>query len=219
MPDVIFNGPIGRLEGRYKQSKQPNAPVALILHPDPEKGGTMNNRMTYTLYQIFQQRGFSTLRFNFRGVGRSQGEHGGGEGELSDAAAALDWLQSVNPNASGVYVSGFSFGAWIAMQLLMRRPEIDSYVAVAPPANLYDFNFLAPCPNDGLIIQGDADKTVSADSVHRLVEKLVEQRGVQGVDFRSVEGAGHFFQNELDAVVKHVNDYLDVSMSAQEAAA
>ena len=74
MPDVIFNGPVGRLEGKYKPSKQPNAPVALILHPDPEKGGTMNNRITYTLYQIFQQRGFSTLRFNFRGVGRSQGE-------------------------------------------------------------------------------------------------------------------------------------------------
>ena len=219
MPEIIFNGPSGRLEGRYNHAKQPNAPVALILHPDPEKGGTMNNRMTYTLYQIFQQRGFATLRFNFRGVGRSQGEFGAGEGELCDAASALDWLQSVNPNASGVYVAGFSFGAWIAMQLLMRRPEIDGYIAVAPPANLYDFNFLAPCPNDGLIIHGDADQTVTIDSVHRLVEKLVEQRGPQGVDFRTVEGAGHFFQNELETVVNHVNDYLNFAMSSQEAAA
>jgi hypothetical protein len=218
MPEVIFNGPVGRLEGRYKHSKQPNAPVALILHPDPEKGGTMNNRMTYTLFQIFQQRGFSTLRFNFRGVGRSQGEFGGGDGELADAATALDWLQSINPNCSGVYVAGFSFGAWIAMQLLMRRPEIDSYVAISPPANLYDFNFLAPCPNDGLIIQGEEDKIVTVDSIHRLAEKLVEQRGPQGVDLRLIEGAGHFFQNELDTVVKHVNSYLDIALSAQAAA-
>jgi len=219
MPEIIFNGPVGRLEGRYTHAKRPNAPVALILHPDPEKGGTMNNRMTYTLFQVFQQRGFSTLRFNFRGVGRSQGEHGAGEGELSDAAAALDWLQSVNPNCSGVYVAGFSFGAWIAMQLLMRRPEIDSYIAVSPPTNQHDFNFLAPCPNDGLIIQGDADQQVSMDSTNRLIEKLLEQRGPTGVDFRVVEGAGHFYQNELETVVKHVNDYLNFAMSSQEAAA
>lgn len=219
MPEIIFNGPAGRLEGRYHHAKAPNAPVALILHPDPEKGGTMNNRMTYTLFQIFKERGFSVLRFNFRGVGRSQGESGAGEGELCDAAAALNWLQSVNKNTSGVYVAGFSFGAWIAMQLLMRRPEIDGYISVAPPANLYDFNFLAPCPNDGLIIQGDADQIVTMDSVHRLVEKLVEQRGQSGVDFRVVEGASHFFQNELDTVVGHVKDYLNLALSSQEVAA
>ncbi len=219
MPEIIFNGPAGRLEGRYTHSKRPNAPVALILHPDPEKGGTMNNRMSYTMFQLFKERGFSTLRFNFRGVGRSQGEYGGGEGELCDAAAALDWLQSVNNNCSGVYVAGFSFGAWIAMQLLMRRPEIDSYVAVSPPTNQYDFNFLAPCPNDGLIIQGDSDPHVTMDSTHRLIDKLIEQRGENGVDFRVVEGAGHFYQNELDTVVKHINDYLNIAMSSQEAAA
>ena len=179
----------------------------------------MNNRMTYTMFQLFKERGFSTLRFNFRGVGRSQGEYGGGEGELCDAAAALDWLQSVNNNCSGVYVAGFSFGAWIAMQLLMRRPEIDSYVAVSPPTNQYDFNFLAPCPNDGLIIQGDSDPHVTMDSTHRLIDKLIEQRGENGVDFRVVEGAGHFYQNELDTVVKHINDYLNIAMSSQEAAA
>ena len=219
MPEIIFNGPAGRLEGRYTHSKRPNAPVALILHPDPEKGGTMNNRMSYTMFQLFKERGFSTLRFNFRGVGRSQGEYGGGEGELCDAAAALDWLQSVNNNCSGVYVAGFSFGAWIAMQLLMRRPEIDSYVAVAPPTSQYDFNFLAPCPNDGLIILGDADTQVTMDSSHRLIEKLIEQRGPNGVDFRVVEGAGHFFQNEMETVVSHINNYLGTTLSSQEVAA
>ncbi|TVQ82521.1 MAG: alpha/beta fold hydrolase [Micavibrio sp.] len=219
MPEIIFNGPAGRLEGRYKHSPLPNAPVALILHPNPEQGGTMNNRITYTMFQNFAARGFSTLRFNFRGVGRSQGEFGQGLGELSDAAAALDWLQGLNKNASSVWVGGFSFGAWIAMQLLMRRPEIDSYISIAPPANLYDFNFLAPCPNEGLIVQGDADRIVTMESVDALVEKLREQRGMDGVDYRVVPGADHFFKNHTDTVMHYINNYIDKTISAQEAAA
>ncbi len=137
--------------------------MALVLHPHPQHGGTMNNKLVYALYQIFVRQGFSTLRFNFRGVGRSQGSFDRGEGELSDAASALDWLQTYNPNAGTCWVAGFSFGAWIGMQLLMRRPEIESFVAVAPPANMYDFTFLAPCPSSGLILQGDQDTVVPVE--------------------------------------------------------
>jgi hypothetical protein len=105
MPDVIFNGPDGRLEGRYSHNRAPNAPVAIILHPHPEHGGTMNNRIVYALYHAFVRRHFSVLRFNFRGVGRSQGTFDRGEGELSDAASALDWLQGINQNASACWVA------------------------------------------------------------------------------------------------------------------
>src|SRR5215475_5826094 len=191
MPDVIFNCPEGRLEGRYQHSKTPNAPIALMLHPHPQHGGTMNNKVVYTLYQAFARRGFSSLRFNFRGVGRSQGSFDGGEGELSDAASALDWLQAYNPSAGSCWIAGFSFGAWIGMQLLMRRPEIDRFVAVAPPANIYDFGFLAPCPSSGLILQGDKDETVPEESVKKLAEKLGKQRDIE-VDFRVIKGANHF---------------------------
>ena len=149
MPEVIINGPDGRLECKYQPGREPNAPIALMLHPHPRHGGTMNNKVVYTLYQIFLRRGFACMRFNFRGVGRSQGSFARGEGELSDAAAALDWLQGYNENASQCWIAGFSFGAWIGMQLLMRRPEITSFVSVAPPANMYDFSFLAPCPSSG----------------------------------------------------------------------
>ena len=95
MPEVIFNGPAGRLEGRYQPSKEKSAPIAIILHPHPQFGGTMNNQIVYQLFYMFQKRGFTTLRFNFRGIGRSQGEFDHGAGELSDAASALDWVQSV----------------------------------------------------------------------------------------------------------------------------
>lgn len=126
MVEVIINGHAGRLEGRYHQAKRPDAPVALILHPHPQYGGTMNNKVAYALFTCFRDLGFSVLRFNFRGVGRSQGEFEDGPGELSDATIALDWLQAQNPDARQCWIAGYSFGAWIGLQLLMRRPDINN---------------------------------------------------------------------------------------------
>ena len=91
----------------------------------------MNNQIVYSMYYTFVKRRYSVLRFNFRGVGRSQGIFDQGPGELSDAATALDWLQLANPDAKSCWIAGVSFGAWIAMQLLMRRPEIDGFIARA----------------------------------------------------------------------------------------
>src|SRR5919202_4841660 len=122
MPEVIINGPEGRLEGRYHHAKQPNAPIALLLHPHPQHGGTMNNKVVYTLYHAFVKRGFAALRFNFRGVGRSQGTWDRGEGELPDAAAALDWLQTYNPNASACWIGGVFFRAWVGRGPPVRPP-------------------------------------------------------------------------------------------------
>ena len=211
MPEVIMNGPEGRLEGRYHPGTESSAPVALLLHPHPQHGGTMNNKVLYTLFQAFQRQGFAVLRFNFRGVGRSQGKFDRGEGELSDAAAALDWLQTWNVNASQCWIGGFSFGAWIGMQLLMRRPEITSFISVAPPANIYDFSFLAPCPSSGLVIQGDTDTVVPQDSVAKLVNKLSHQRGIK-IDYRVVPGASHFFTEHLDQLATTVDSYLQVTV-------
>ena len=128
MPEISLNGPAGRLEARYQPAKDKRAHAALLLHPHPQHGGTMNNKVVYTLFRAFSRSGFAALRFNFRGVGKSQGAWGGGAGELADAAAALDWLQAANPEAESCWIGGFSFGAWIAMQLLARRPEIKGFI-------------------------------------------------------------------------------------------
>ena len=217
MPEVIFNGPDGRLEGRYHHSSADDAPIALILHPHPQQGGTMNNRVVFEVYQTFVRRGFSTLRFNFRGVGRSQGEYDEGMGELSDAAAALDWLQSQNPDASQCWISGFSFGAWICMQLLMRRPEIDSFVALAPPADKYDFAFLAPCPASGLFVHGAKDTMVPEESVEALAIKLQAQKRIT-IDYNIIDGANHFFHDKVDQLTAHVEEYLERRIPEIEAA-
>ena len=218
MPEVNFNGPEGRLEGRYLAGKTKNAPIALILHPHPQHGGTMNNKVVYTLYHAFADRGFSVLRFNFRGVGRSQGEFDHGAGELSDAAAALDWIQTFNANARTCWVAGFSFGAWIGMQLLMRRPEIDGFISVSPPSSLFDFSFLAPCPASGIILHGGGDQHVPVEDAQKLAEKLQSQKNIT-VNYQVVSGADHFFTDRIDQLRKGVDDYLDGALAEPEPAA
>jgi Predicted hydrolase of the alpha/beta superfamily len=206
MPEVIINGPEGRLEAKYHHSKT-NAPIAVVLHPHPEHGGNMNNKVTYALYRTFANSGFNVLRFNFRGVGKSEGAFDNGEGELSDAASILDWLQSHNPNSPACWVAGFSFGAWIAMQLLMRRPEIDGFVAVSPPANMFDFTFLAPCPVSGLFIQGNQDTLVLPQSVHELAKTLTAQRNIT-ITEKVITGADHFFTDHLPTVMEITKEYI-----------
>lgn len=215
MPEVIFAGAAGRLEGKYQSSGDPKGPVALILHPHPQQGGTMNNKVVYSLYRTFSDCGFTVLRFNFRGVGKSQGSYDNGEGELSDAASALDWLQSVHPHATEFWVSGFSFGGWIAMQLLMRRPELSGFITVSPPADRYDFNFLAPCPVSGQLIQGSNDMIVTPSAVEKLAAKLNLQRGIS-VDYKLIQGADHFFSQQLNELSKHVTEYLDMRHGTQD---
>ena len=209
MPEVIFNGPEGRLEGKYHPGPKPDSPIALILHPSPQHGGSMNNKVVYTLFHTFVKRGYAVLRFNFRGVGRSQGVFSKGEGELSDAAAALDWLQAYNQNSRECWIAGCSFGAWIGMQLLMRRPEITGFISVAPPANMYDFTFLAPCPSSGLVLTGEKDEIVPYESVKKLVDKLNQQKDIN-VQHDIVAGANHFFQGKLEEMDEAVSGYLDL---------
>ena len=211
MAEVIFNGPDGRLEGRYHQSKKPNAPIAIVLHPHPLHGGNMNNRVVFIMFNNFVDRGFSVLRFNFRGVGRSQGSFDNGVGELSDAAYAFDWMQQFNGNSPFSWIGGYSFGALISMQLMMRRPEIEGFVSISPPAGTEDFSFLAPCPSSGLIIHGDKDTHVPLDAVKKLAQKLDGQKNIS-VNLSIVKGADHFYKDNMDNLSKEVTSYLDNSL-------
>jgi alpha/beta superfamily hydrolase len=207
MAEVLFNGHAGRIEGRYHKSERPNAPVALILHPDPLVGGTMNNKVVYSLFSCFKDLGFSVLRFNFRGVGRSQGQFDNGIGELSDATIALDWLQNMNPDAKQCWIAGYSFGAWIGLQLLMRRPDINNFIAVTPPANEKDFTFLAPCPASGLIVQGGRDEIVNPSEVEKMARRLNQQRNVE-IDFAMIEDGDHMYNEHLKDLYKVAGQYV-----------
>ena len=121
-------------------------------------------------------------------------------------------MQSIHPEAETTWVAGVSFGAWIGMQLLMRRPEIRGFISIAPPANMYDFSFLAPCPSSGIIIQGEADEVVTPSAVQKLVDKLRTQQHIT-IHHDTIPGANHFFANELDLLMKSVDDYLDMRLA------
>lgn len=174
----------------------------------------MNNRIIYTMFNAFVERGFSTLRFNFRGVGRSEGVFDGGFGELSDAAYAFDWMQQFNKNSPFCWVGGYSFGALIAMQLMMRRPEIEGFLSISPPSNTEDFSFLAPCPSSGLIVHGDADELIPIEAASKLASKLGIQKNID-IEFTSVKGADHFYKNKIDGLYTVICRYLDKCLAPE----
>ena len=126
---------------------------------------------------------------------------------MTDAATALDWVQLQNPDSSSVWIGGFSFGAWISLQLLMRRPEIEGFVAVSPPANMYDFGFLSPCPASGIITQGDRDDIVNEPAVASFVEKMRAQKGTS-VDYRVVPGADHYYRQNMEELTDIVDQFI-----------
>ena len=107
--EIFIPGPSGRLQGKYFKNPKKNSPVAVVLQPHPQYGGTMNNRIVIETYNVFIKNNFSVLRINFRGVGKSDGTFDNGQGELSDAAAALDWIERENQDYSQCWVAGFSF--------------------------------------------------------------------------------------------------------------
>ena len=215
MVDLLIPGPEGKIEAKYSHNNNNDSPIVIILHPDPLKGGTMHTKIVFKLYKIFIDSGFSTIRFNFRGVGKSEGIFDNGEGELSDAACILDWLQQYNTNSKICWVAGFSFGAWIAMQLLMRRPEINGFVSVSPPANMRDFSFLAPCPSSGLIVHGDKDNIASYDSTKILVEKLQKQKKVD-INFKQIKGADHFYENYGLEFEQSIREYIQKTIQTNQ---
>ena len=205
--EIFIPGPCGRIQAKYIKSKQQGAPVALVLQPHPQYGGTMNNRIVYEAYNSFYRNGFSVIRINFRGVEKSDGMFDNGQGELSDAAAALDWIERDNPGYSQCWVSGFSFGSLICMQLIMRRPEVNKFIAISPQPNVYDFTFLAPCPISGLIVYGKNDELVQLDSLLNLKKKLNMQKNID-VKFDSIDSANHFFKSKEKELSSSIENYI-----------
>ena len=175
----------------------------------------MNNKVIYNCFKTFTSIGFSVLRFNYRGVGKSEGEYSGEEGigEMTDSACALDWLLLNNSESTKVWVVGFSFGAFIALNLLMRRPEIHNFIAISPPADKYDFSFLAPCPVSGMIMQGDNDDIVNETDVALFANKLDSQRSIS-IKYSKVKGADHFFTDKLDIVNSTIKKYVSKTLMA-----
>lgn len=213
---LMIPGSGGALETRYHcLPSQPNAPIALIIPPHPEQEGSMDHPVIHALFRTFARLEFNVLRFNFRGCGQSQGTFVNGSGsEVSDAATCLDWLQNKNLAPSQCWVVGYSFGAYVALQLLMRRPECFSFVAVSPLASMYDFSFLAPCPAPGLVVHGEMSDLTPRESVVRLVHQLSMQKRGHRITLSVVPQADHSYTDKLASLEAVVHNYVTQSNSA-----
>jgi len=205
--EIFIPGPAGRLEAKYYKNPKFGSPVAIVLQPHPQYGGTMNNKIIQLTYNIFLENGFSVIKLNFRGVGKSDGVFDNGQGELSDAAAALDWIERENLDYSQCWVSGFSFGALICMQLIMRRPEVNNFIAISPQPNVYDFSFLAPCPTSGLVVYSNVDELVTQESIEELDNRIKNQKGVE-VMFTQIDNANHFFKSKEKELSQTIKKYI-----------
>lgn len=204
------------LEARYHTNPiAQRPPLAILIPPHPQHEGTMDHLVMHGLFRVFASLGFNVLRFNFRPV---QQNHtvGNEDVDMADAAACLDWLQSKNNTPSQCWVAGYSYGAYIALQLLMRRPECYSFISLCPPVNLYDFNFLAPCPTPGLVIYGEMDEVVPKESAIRFLHQIHSQRQRPKVESHIIPGADHAFTKDLKTIERLVYAYLSKEMTIED---
>jgi alpha/beta superfamily hydrolase len=165
--------------------------TAVICHPHPLHGGSMQNKVVHTLARGFGELGLRSVRFNFRGVGRSGGEYDHGVGEVEDLLAVLAWVRARRPQ-DRIWLAGFSFGSYVALQASVRV-DADQLVLVAPPVNLYDFTALAIPSYPLLVIQGGADEVVPAAQVRDWVGLLAPPPRLI-----YLEGVSHFFHARLN---------------------
>ena len=119
----------------------------------------------------------------------------------------MDWIERQNLDYSQCWVSGFSFGSLICMQLIMRRPEVNHFISVSPQPNVYDFSFLAPCPTSGQIIHSENDELVTKESMNELDNRIKSQKGVE-VKFAKIKNSNHFFKNKEKELTQEIEQYI-----------
>jgi alpha/beta superfamily hydrolase len=192
--NLFLNGPVGRLEAiLWKPPANVAHPIlaAVLCHPHPLFGGTMHNKVVYQLNKTLDRLGIPVLRFNFRGVGLSEGSHARGIGERDDVRAALDFLTR-EFSSTPLLLAGFSFGAWVGLRGGCEDARVTELVGIAAPVNDFDFSYLRDCEKTKLFVQGRRDPYGSPDRLEALVRSLPGSNEV-----KIVEDAGHFFTGKL----------------------
>ncbi|MBP9726098.1 MAG: alpha/beta hydrolase [Gammaproteobacteria bacterium] len=186
----LIPGPAGAVEVLISSPAEPRAITCIVCHPHPVQGGTMHNKVVYTLSSTMEALGIKTVRFNFRGVQKSEGEFGHGVGELADLEAVLEWVRAQCPN-DDIWLAGFSFGAFIAIKG-NQICNAQVLVAVAPPVGHPYFNELPQITCPWILVQGEQDEIVDAKTVLEWAEQQVPAPEVI-----AMPDAGHFFHGQL----------------------
>ena len=199
---VTFRTPDGLLlEGLFQKGESGGI---VICHPHPLYGGDMYNNVVEALQGEFSRRGFSTLRFNFRGVGGSEGVHGGGEAEREDLKGAIEFLSGEGP----LWLAGYSFGAGVATQVIQGDGRIGGFICVSPPVQMYDFSPLQGFGGPKLLVAGDSDFVCPLRELQELFSSLPEPKAL-----RVVSGADHFWWGREGELGRICGEFLEAHAS------
>ncbi len=200
---LTIAGPAGRLEGLLQENEaRDHSIAALICHPHPLYGGTMHNKVVHRTAAVLYALGAAALRFNFRGAGSSEGHHDRGEGELSDARAALRFLTERYPHARR-WLAGFSFGAWIAARLAAAETGIERLILIAPPVRSSSFAVLDSLAVPKLVFQGTDDDICPPAALRDPFAGWAEPKKLV-----EIPGATHFFDRQLGALAEAMHEAL-----------
>ena len=213
--EFLLRGPVGAIEcATDVPEPEVERPATIIIcHPHPLHSGTMHNKVVTILERSMRELGLRTLRFNFRGVGKSEGAHDDGYGETDDLFAVAEWVRRTRPEDS-LWLGGFSFGSFITLRAALNL-DVGQLISIAPPADRYPFDSLhhPECP--WLVIQGDEDEVVNIDAVRVWIDSIKPPP-----DLIVMEEADHFFHRrlmDLRGLLKNgVRDQLPETMSGPE---
>jgi hypothetical protein len=204
----FLNGPAGRLEAMLWTAAETEAPpsslpLAIVCHPHPMFGGTMHNKVVYQAAKALHQRGIPVLRFNFRGVGLSEGAHDNGRGEQDDARAGLNYLASEFPGRP-ILLAGFSFGAWVGLRVGCEDQHVSALIGLGLPVDRTDLSYLRACVKPKLIVQGGNDQFGSLANLEPLYAAIPEPKKLV-----IIEEVDHFFAGKLPEMGAAINAWLD----------
>jgi alpha/beta superfamily hydrolase len=200
---LFLAGPAGQLEAMLWTTPNSDPPfVVVVCHPHPLFGGTMHNKVVFQTAKAFHRRGAQVLRFNFRGVGLSEGVHDRGQGERDDARTAIDYLAKEFPHAP-ILVAGFSFGSLVGLRVGSEDSRVSKLIGLGIPANHSDVSFLAASTKPKLIIQGGNDQYGSREKIEAAFATLAEPK-----QLAIVEDADHFFTGKLEQVTAAIDEWI-----------
>ena len=196
---VMFESGGLKLEGLLDRARGDAGVV--IAHPHPQYGGSMNNHVVDALVNAYGKSGFTTLRFNFRGVGRSEGRYDEGVGEQEDVRGAVAYLKDLG--MTDIHLAGYSFGAWVNAKVLPTLNHVAHMIMVSPPVNFMDFSFLEYNAKIKLIISGDRDDIAPPGMIQKLLPGWNNDSA-----FHIIKGADHFYGGQIGEIESLVLDFL-----------
>ena len=203
-----IGGTAGKLEAMLRVSPSPRG-TAVVAHPHPMYGGTMHNPVVFHADRVLHRAGWTTLRFNFRGVGRSEGIHDEGRGEVDDVAAALSWTRGLAPDLPQMLV-GYSFGAWCGYRHVLLEPVVDGFIAMGLAVKRYDFSDLVRVKVPMTVVQARHDEFGTPGEIEPLLH------GAPHARMRVIEDTNHLFPRRAEDAAAVVLEEVDQILSTRD---